>query len=114
MGDRYFVRYLEDIVPVPCYCGSSTRILPAADGCPVNVHITHITDSRKHYHRDCTEVYYILEGQGTLELGEESFALRPGALAYIPAGVAHRGYGDFRALIVGLPPLQPGDELFTD
>jgi len=69
-----------------------------------------VSSSGSHH---CEEIYFILEGEGTLELEEESFPLRPGTLIYIPRGVRHRGYGDFRTAIVGIPPLQEGDEYFA-
>lgn len=113
MGERgFFVRYLDEVEPVPCYCGSSTRILPSADGAEANFHVTHITDSKRHYHRLSAEIYFVLEGSGALELEGKEFALRPGALAYIPAGVRHRGWGDFRTVVVGIPAQVAGDEYF--
>jgi len=111
-GKGYLVRHIDEVEPVPCYCGASTRVLPSSLGLAANLHVTHITDSRKHYHQGCDEIYYILEGKGTIELEDEQFPLRPGTVIYIPAGVRHRGYGDFRTIVVGVPPLEHGDEFF--
>ena len=112
MSPDYIVRHIEDVEPVPCPCGSSTRIITRADTEVANLHVTHIQDSEKHYHKGCTEYYYILEGSGTMELGEDEVQLRPGTAIVIPPGLAHRGYGDFKALIVGVPAWEHTDEFF--
>ena len=48
-----------------------------------------------------------------MELEDEQFELRPGLVMYIPPGVAHRGWGDFRTVIVGIPALDPEDEVIV-
>lgn len=110
----YIVRHLDEVQPVPCPCGSSIRIITRADTETGNFHITHIMDSKKHYHERCSEFYYILEGGGKLELDDEVVDLRPGLAVFIPAGVAHRGYGDFRTVVVGIPAWDPEDEVIVD
>jgi len=112
MAKRCIVRHIEDVEPVPCPCGSSTRLITRADTDVANLHVTHIRDSEKHYHKHCTEYYFILEGAGTMELDDEAVELRPGTAVMIPPGVAHRGSGDFRALIVGVPAWEHTDEFF--
>jgi len=114
MGEAYIVRHIEDVEPVPCPCGWSTRLITRRDTPVANLHVTHIRDSRKHYHKDCTEYYYILEGSGTMELDGDTVQLRPGTAIVIPPGVAHRGRGDFKALIVGVPAWEHTDQFFCD
>ena len=77
-ANGYLIRKLADAASVPCPCGVSTRPLTAADGAPCSLHVTSITDSARHYHRETTEVYYILEGTGKIELN--------GAVARVGAG----------------------------
>jgi hypothetical protein len=48
----YFVRRLADAPTVPCPCGQSTRPMTRADTPVCNLHVTAITDSVRHYHRD--------------------------------------------------------------
>ena len=71
-GKGYLVRRVQDAPTVPCPCGQSTRPLTRADTPVCNVHVTSITDSVKHYHRECTEVYYILQGRGKMELNYDT------------------------------------------
>jgi len=112
MAYDYIVRHIEDVEPVPCPCGTSTRIITRDDTEVANLHVTHIVDSEKHYHKGCTEYYYILEGAGQMELDGDVVELRPGTAIVIPPGVAHRGWGDFKTLIVGIPAWEHTDEFF--
>ncbi|MDI6829620.1 MAG: mannose-6-phosphate isomerase, partial [Armatimonadota bacterium] len=58
----YIYRTLEEAPTIQCLCGDSTRIITREDTPVANIHVTHITDSKKHYHKEVTEFYYILEG----------------------------------------------------
>ena len=49
-----------------------------------------------------------------MELDDDVVDLEPGVAILIPPGVAHRGYGDFRALILGVPAWDPNDEFFAE
>ena len=84
---KCIVRNIKDVEPVPCPCGSSTRIITQNDTDVANLHVTHIQDSKKHYHKDCTEYYYILEGGGKMELDDDVVDLEPGVAILIPPGV---------------------------
>jgi len=111
---KWIVRHRDNARAVVCSaCGESTRILTRADGQDVvNFHVTHILESKRHYHKKCNEVYYILEGSGKMELDGETVELTPGTTVYIPAGVRHRGYGDFKTVVVGTPAFEEADEYF--
>src|SRR5205085_1567632 len=86
----YLIRRLAEAPTVPCPCGESTRPLTRADTPACNLHVTFIKDSVRHYHKLCTEVYLILEGQGLLELNEEKLEVGPGTVVYIEPGTRHR------------------------
>ena len=111
MNKKFIVRDRDKIKAIPCPCGSSIRLITEKDTSIANVHVTHIIESRKHYHKKCTEIYYIIEGEGKMELSEREIVdLKPGVVVMIKPGIPHRGYGDFNALIVGIPALQEEDE----
>lgn len=111
---KWLVRHVDEVPTVPCPCGTSTRPLTAADGLGINLHITSITDSRRHYHKDCTEVYTILEGAGQIELDGTWVPVRPGSVVAIPAMVRHRlrSEAGVKVLIVGSPAYREEDEYF--
>jgi mannose-6-phosphate isomerase-like protein (cupin superfamily) len=111
----FVVRHQTDAPTVPCPCGSSTRILTAADGGPCSLHVTTIRDSVRHYHRDTAEVYYILSGTGKMELNGEWVEVKPGSVVRIDAGIRHRLVADSDAVttvVMAFPPFNPEDEHF--
>lgn len=108
----YLVKRLCEAPTVPCPCGESTRPLTRADTPQCNLHVTHITDSVRHYHRLCTEVYFILEGRGQMELGSDVVGVEPGTVVYIEPGTPHRLWGDVKTVVFGVPALQEQDEYF--
>ena len=108
----YLMKRLADAPTVPCPCGSSTRPLTIAETPACNLHVTRITDSVRHYHKRCTEVYFILEGRGQMELGGDLIDVEPGTVIYIEPGTPHRLWGDVRTIVFGVPALQSEDEYF--
>ena len=115
-ADRaYLVRRVQDAPTVPCPCGLSTRPLTADDHGVCNLHVTFITDSVKHYHKECTEVYYILEGCGKMELADDVVDIEPGMVIYIEPHTPHRlvSKDGVRTIVMGVPALNPDDEYFA-
>src|SRR5580698_7777996 len=110
----YLVKKLAEISGVPCPCGLSTRLLTAADGAPCSLHVTAIRDSARHYHRETTEVYYILEATGKIELNDEWHAVEPGTVIWIEPGTRHRVVSEeaIKTIVFGLPAFNPEDEWF--
>jgi mannose-6-phosphate isomerase-like protein (cupin superfamily) len=114
--EGYVVRHRSEAPSVPCPCGTSTRILTAADGGPCSVHVTSIADSVRHYHANTTEVYYILEGTGKMELNGEWHPVSPGSVIRIDRGTRHRLVGDdgkaVSTIVMAFPPFNEKDEHF--
>jgi mannose-6-phosphate isomerase-like protein (cupin superfamily) len=107
------VRHVSEVRGVPCPCGSSRRVLSGADSEAASLHVVEIREAKVHYHKETTEYYYILEGEGALELEGERVPVRAGSAAYIPPGVRHRAIGDLVVLNVVIPPFRPGDEFLA-
>ncbi len=114
MNKNYLIKDANKIKPVSCHCGMSIRPITRGNTTIANLHITHIKNSRKHYHKNCTEFYYIIEGKGRMELEEKEVDLKPGTTIMIGKGVSHRGYGDFKAIIFGVPAIEQNDEFFVE
>jgi mannose-6-phosphate isomerase-like protein (cupin superfamily) len=109
----YVIRRLTDAPTVPCSCGESTRPLTALEtGSLCNLHVTHIVDSVRHHHKKTTEVYYILEGRGKIELNDEVYDVEPGMIIYIEPGTWHRAWGDIRTIVFGVPAFRADDEYY--
>jgi mannose-6-phosphate isomerase-like protein (cupin superfamily) len=77
--------------------------------------VTFITDSIKHYHRETTEVYYILEGHGKMELNDDVIEVEPGTIIYIEPFTAHRLVSPegVRTVVFGVPAYQQNDEYYV-
>ena len=59
-----------------------------------------------HVHHDHDETFYVLEGEITLYVGEETYLLRPGDCAFAPRGIPHtlrNGEGGSRSLVASTP-----------
>ena len=79
------------------------------------MHLTDISaDSQTHYHKRMTEIYAVLEGEGTIELDGRSYPLRPLASVMIHPGCQHRARGRLRILNIPIPAFDPEDEFFDE
>jgi len=68
--------------------GFRSKTFVTADGMTLSVQAGNVP---KHMHPDANELQYILEGTGTIWLGEKEVKVKPGDLVIIPKGVAHGG-----------------------
>jgi mannose-6-phosphate isomerase-like protein (cupin superfamily) len=70
--------------------------------------------SLPHKLKTASEVYYILEGEGLLVIGEESERVRPGQAVYIPPGsvqfLRNTGEQDLKFLCLVSPPWRIEEE----
>lgn len=70
-------------------------------------------DVPKHMHLDSDEIQYVVSGSGTFWLGDKQRDIHPGDLIIIPKGTPHAGShpssGDFKVIVIKLPPAVPGD-----
>src|SRR5215471_7975658 len=72
----------------------------------------------KHIHRNANEIQYIIEGSGSMWLGNERKDFKPGTLLVIPMGTAHQGQivtsGPVKSIAIKIPPQAPDDTVFVD
>ena len=96
--------------------GMRNKMFVSVDGATVSVQDG---NTPKHLHNNANEMQYILEGTGTLWLGDKEVRVKPGDLVIIPKGTAHGGTKPdgrtFKALAIKTPPQAPDDiKLLTD
>lgn len=108
------VAQLNEIEPSRCSCGTTRRAFVDEPGRVASLHLLDVHEAVTHYHRKATELYLVLEGEGTLELDGVVHPVRPMSAFLIPAGVRHRAVGDLRVVVVALPAVDDGDEYFDD
>lgn len=72
----------------------------------------------KHMHPNTNEIQYILEGTGTIWLGDKEVQVKPGDLVIIPKGTAHGGTKPngrtIKAIAIKTPPQAPDDTKMLD
>lgn len=112
IGERFQWTRLEAIEPTPCPCGQSRRAFMNEANAVASMHLVEIKrDSELHYHKRMTELYYVLEGEGHIELDGETLPLYPGTAVLIQPGCRHRAVGEgLRILNVPVPKFDPADE----
>jgi mannose-6-phosphate isomerase-like protein (cupin superfamily) len=73
--------------------------------------------TERHYHRTSEEIYFVLAGEGALEIDGEERSVGAGDAALIPPGAWHTirndGGGDLRFLCCCAPPYSHDDTFFS-
>lgn len=110
---NYTLTHLPDLEAIRCPCGWTRRGFSGVEGAPATVHyLTIEADARTHYHQTLTEIYVVLDGEGTLELDGEEVPLRPLTAVMIRPGCRHRARGRLTVLNLCVPAFDPADEWF--
>ena len=98
---------------IPCPCGLTKRAFLNDVDQTASFHIVKIKKkSRKHYHKKTTEIYYVLEGDGFMELDDDKIPLKKGISVMIKPGCRHRALGDLTIINVPVPCFDEEDEWF--
>jgi mannose-6-phosphate isomerase-like protein (cupin superfamily) len=99
----FLQRDVAQIKPWPETCGQIRPLIEEQDGAAAEVHHLEITDAKLHYHEQTDEIYYVLDGQGRMQLDEREIELRKDMVVYVPRGVKHRAWGNLKVLVVCIP-----------
>ena len=72
--------------------------------------------TERHYHRVTEEIYFVIKGQGKMEVDGETGYMKPGDSVLIPAGAWHQlennGTSELRILCMCAPPYSHDDTFF--
>lgn len=113
MSVNYEVTRFADISAVRCPCGLTRRAFVSPDNETATIHVVDIQeDARTHYHKRLTEIYFILEGQGSMELDGECIPVEPMTAILIRPLCRHRAIGKLKIINVVIPPFDKSDEWF--
>ncbi len=95
--------------------GYRSKTFVLADGAAISVQEGPVP---KHLHANANEVQYILEGTGTVWLGDKEVRVKPGDMVIIPKGTPHAGTkpdgSHFRSIAIKTPPQAPDDLKLLD
>ncbi len=90
--------------------GMHSRMFVSADGATISIQDGNVG---KHMHPNTNEIQYILEGTGTVWLGDKEVQVKPGDLVIIPKGTPHGGTKPdgrpLKAIAIKTPPQAPDD-----
>lgn len=75
-------------------------------------------ESPRHFHKEMSEIYHILEGTGDMWLGDERIVVHPGDTVSIVPRVLHAignpGPGPLRFIVVTSPAYDEADDIVVD
>lgn len=95
--------------------GFRSKMFVSADGATVSIQDGNVP---KHLHPNTNELQYILEGTGTVWLGDKEVTVKPGDLVLIPKGTPHGGSKPdgraLKAIAIKTPPQAPDDTKLLD
>lgn len=116
------IRSLASATPFTTKDGSTIRSLLDLATAPVrNQSLAEATveaggATERHYHRDSEELYYVIEGEGVLEVDGERAPVQAGDAVLIPPGAWHQirasEAGPLRFLCCCAPPYRHEDTYF--
>ncbi len=111
---KYIVRQIEDLDEARSTCGFRRALFTLDDSDRVSMSMLRIDGSRTHFHKETHEIYYVIDGEGTLELDDDVVPLKPGTSVLVKPQVRHSAKGEVTVLVVGAPPFRPDDMFFDD
>jgi mannose-6-phosphate isomerase-like protein (cupin superfamily) len=94
----------DQVTPWAETCGQIRPLIEEQDRASVEVHRVDIHEAKLHYHAQTDEVYYIIDGTGSMILDGEEIEVHKGVVVYVPRGVKHKAVGDLSVLLVCIPP----------
>lgn len=114
-SQRTIIRHEGEVPRERSSCGWRDRLISREDaelGPAAWAHAVDIDGAKPHFHKVATELYYVLEGSGTVTLDGVDHVVRKGSLIHIPPEVIHSASGRMRVLVVGIPDISD-DDYFT-
>jgi mannose-6-phosphate isomerase-like protein (cupin superfamily) len=90
--------------------GMHSKMFVNAEGATISIQDGNVG---KHMHPNTNEIQYVLDGTGTIWLGDKEVTVKPGDLIVIPKGTAHGGTKPvgrtIKAIAIKIPPQAPDD-----
>ncbi len=110
---NYMIAQLNEIPPTRCPCGFARRAFGSPENSVATLHLVDIEkDSETHYHKRMSEIYVVLEGEGSIELDGLVLPVKPMTAIFIKPGCRHRAIGKLKILNIPVPAFDAEDEWF--
>ncbi len=101
---KFLRRDPNQVTPWAETCGQIRPLIEEHDGASAEVHQVEINHAKLHCHTHTDEIYYIIDGTGSMILDEEEIEVHKGVVVYVPRGVKHKAIGNLNVLLVCIPP----------
>jgi mannose-6-phosphate isomerase-like protein (cupin superfamily) len=113
------VRHEGDAPKERSTCGWRYRLISREDAeldVAAWAHVVDIDGAKEHFHKEGTEIYYVLETHGECFIRLDGVAqpVHKGTLVHIPPNVLHGALGRMRVLVLGVPDIRDDDLFFSD
>ena len=115
----YIIRKIQDSNPKDITCGIIRDLITLKDFKKMDLsHITITDETKKHYHKELTECYYVLKGSIAVEIDGKIENLEKGSLIMIYPNTNHNAWKtskkDAEILVVCCPPWSEKDEVLVE
>jgi mannose-6-phosphate isomerase-like protein (cupin superfamily) len=100
---KFLRRDPAEVEPWAETCGQIRPLIEENDAAAAEVHHVEIDHAKLHYHEKTDEIYYVIDGAGTMVLDEDEIAVHKGVVVYVPRGVRHKAVGKLTVLTVCIP-----------
>ena len=108
---RYSVVELASLPAQQCPCGTARRAFVDDPEQFASIHLVEVSaNAQSHFHKQHAEIYYVLKGDGHLELDGDLIPVGPGSAVLIKPGCRHRAIGELKLLNVPVPAFDSADE----
>jgi mannose-6-phosphate isomerase-like protein (cupin superfamily) len=84
-------------------CGQIRCLIEERDQAAAEVHYVEIENAKLHFHERTDEIYYVIDGEGTMVLDDETIELHKGVVVYVPRGIKHKAIGRLTVLTICIP-----------
>ena len=110
--DRILVRQEGHTPRERSACGWRDRLISSEDrdlSPAAWAHAVDIDGAKPHFHKRSTELYYVLDGSGTVTVNGVEHPVSKGSMIHIPPEIVHSAAGRMRVLVIGIPDIADDD-----
>lgn len=90
MEKRHVHKELARILPIDSQEGKIFELSTKEDSESINMAIAEIQQDIRHHHSNATELYFVIEGKGTMEIDHDTIELYPGSFVMLKPGAVHK------------------------